>query len=631
MTSNQPVPETFGKYQIIECIASGGMAQIFKARLEGIGGFHRTFAIKRILPHLSANSEFVDLLVDEAKVAGLLSHANIVQILDLGRIDDHYFIAMEYVAGYDLGRVLSRCQEKGITIPLPHALFVCIEVLKGLEYAHNRQVMRGGRPVPLNIVHRDLSPPNILLSLQGEIKITDFGIAKASIKAMETLSGIIKGRFDYLSPEQCAGKTVDQRSDIFSIGVVLYEMLVGQHPFKQDNDIATLDAIRNGRYTPPSHVNPDVPYALDIILQRALETDPELRFPSASAFRESLDSFFQEVGFFCTQSTLAAFFKGLFPERRSDNEPPRPKEPQVEQGFIKVEASPISDDDVLPTVIQDVQMPRISPFEPRGMNTEDPPTITGQSSLSSAATLLRRIPDSKVSRDFAQGPLSDAATLIRQNPLLDSGLGDVETQIQRQRSAPADEPSLTVDLSHQTLPVPQPRPGIQEPWAVAPAPRPAPAPSPAPLVPVPAPRRAPEPLPVAQEPAPQITARLSYRAQIIYLVVSVVTLLIGLFSGYAVGLRSGASVQADSNQTAVKFKEEPILEVRLPKEAQLFVDNREVPGESPLTVKLVPGRQHQVKVQASGSAVLEFPVKLDYNQHWIYNVEPKALEPQKKK
>ena len=206
--------QRFGKYQIVERIAAGGMAEIFKARLDGIGGFHRTFAIKRILPHLTANPEFVDMLVDEAKVAGLLSHANIVQILDLGSIDQQYYIAMEFVNGRDLGQILARCADKGITLPVPHAVYVLLEMLKGLEYAHNRQVMRGGRPAPLNIVHRDISPANVLLSFQGEVKLTDFGIAKASVKALETMSGVVKGRFDYMSPEQASGGTIDQRSEI---------------------------------------------------------------------------------------------------------------------------------------------------------------------------------------------------------------------------------------------------------------------------------------------------------------------------------------------------------------------------------------------------------------------------------
>ena len=168
-----PEFETFGKYQIIGRIATGGMAELYKARLEGIGGFQRIFAIKRILPHLSSNSEYVAMLVDEAKVAGLLSHANIVQILDLGQVEGVWYIAMEFVDGHDLGAILKRARVKALQLPLPHTVFVAIELLKGLEYAHQRQVMRGGRPVPLDIIHRDVSPPNILVSYQGEVKLTD--------------------------------------------------------------------------------------------------------------------------------------------------------------------------------------------------------------------------------------------------------------------------------------------------------------------------------------------------------------------------------------------------------------------------------------------------------------------------
>lgn len=327
-------PLRFGKYQILERVAAGGMAEIFRARLDGIAGFQRSFAIKRIAPHLSQNHEFVDMLVDEAKVAGLLSHANIVQILDLGSVDQQFYIAMEFVNGRDLGQVLGRCAEKGITLPVPHAVFVLLEMLKGLEYAHQRQVMRGGQPVPLNIVHRDISPGNVLLSFQGEVKLTDFGIAKASVRALETMSGVVKGRFDYMSPEQATAQPVDQRADLFSAGVLFYELLTGRHPFRKPGEIATLEAVRKGVYTPPSEVNPDVPYALDVVVEQALRVRPEDRVASATVFKEALDRFFHDSGFIFSASTLAAFLRGLFPEsappdRRSAGEAPtRPLEPE---------------------------------------------------------------------------------------------------------------------------------------------------------------------------------------------------------------------------------------------------------------------------------------------------------------
>jgi serine/threonine protein kinase len=310
-----PAPiEQFGKYQILERIARGGMAEIFKARMEGIGGFHRLYAIKRILPSLSTNRDYIDMLVDEAKIAGLLSHANIVQILDLGQVDGQYYVAMELVDGPDLGQILERCRQRGITLPVPQAVFVLIEVLKGLEYAHKRQILRGNKPVPLNIVHRDVSPSNVLVSLQGEVKLTDFGIAKANVKALETLSGVIKGKFDYMSPEQASGEDVDPRTDLFAAGVLFYELLCGTHPFHQKSEIKTIEAIRRGEYTPPSAVNAVVDYPLEVIIDRALARDREARYATATEFKDALNRYAHDAGFIFTPATLAGFLKGLFPE-----------------------------------------------------------------------------------------------------------------------------------------------------------------------------------------------------------------------------------------------------------------------------------------------------------------------------
>jgi serine/threonine protein kinase len=434
---SEAVPSTFGKYRILERIATGSMAEIFKARLDGIGGFHRTFAIKRVLPALSQNPEFVDLLVDEAKVAGLLSHANIVQILDLGRIEDHYFIAMEFVAGHDLGEVMQRCLEKGITLPVPHAVFICIEVLKGLEYAHKRQVMRDGRPVPLDIIHRDISPSNVLVSNQGEVKITDFGMARASVKALETVAGVAKGRFDYLDPVQSEGRPASQQSDLFSLGIVFYEMLVGDHPFRRDTDMATIEAIRGGQFEPPSFVNMDIPPQLDDVIARALARDPAERYPDATAFKDDLDRFFHESEFIFTQSTLAAFLKGLFPEHKSArSEATREHAPTRPLDRDRVHLPPMDDfdEDILPTVVQESPLNQVSPFSPQ--EPPPPPRVSASrpsaASIHEAATMLRRIPDADGASSFSQpAALADAATLIRANPLLDGELGEIETQIKR--------------------------------------------------------------------------------------------------------------------------------------------------------------------------------------------------------
>lgn len=398
----KPAVRTFGKYQILERIATGGMAEIYKARLEGIGGFQRTFAIKRILPHLSANNEYVAMLVDEAKVAGLLSHANIVQILDLGQVDGMWYIAMEYVNGYDLGGVLKRARERRLLLPVPHCCFLAIELLKGLEYAHQRQVMRGGRPVPLNIIHRDVSPPNILLSRQGEVKLTDFGIARASLKAMETQAGVIKGRFDYMSPEQAAGsKDLDQRSDLFSAGVVLYEALCGEHPFRTDSELTTLERVRDGKYKPVSEANPDVPPTLEAIVDRALRVDRRERFPTATAFKEALDKFFHESGFLFTHATLATYLKSLFPEHAKGVAPPT---------LDKLNEPPTMVDTDVDTSVSQRSIRK--PKTPEDSLSKDLNSPTFGVQVSEEATVIRKNPLLEAQEEAER---DQQATLIREN------------------------------------------------------------------------------------------------------------------------------------------------------------------------------------------------------------------------
>ena len=343
--------QQFGKYQILEKLASGPFSTIYKARLEGIGGFHRLFAIRKLPPKLSTNPAYIDRLVEEAKLAGLLSHANIVQILDLGQIDQSYYIAMEYVNGQDLGTILRRCRAKNITLPLPHALFMMLEALKGLEYAHQRKVLRGGRPVPLNLVHRGLTPSNILASLQGEVKLTDFGLTRAHAAVRKT----DHKRLSYQSPEQLTGTPIDHRSDIFSLGVVLYEMLCGRHPFLRTSPEGTKEAILKHQFKPASTANPDIPYSLEVILEQTLAVQPDERFQTAAAFKESLEGFFHDAGFIFSHSTLAAFLKGLFPAA------PRVSGPttRLDQETVPLSADfPLIDDESeeIPTSLNNVEL-----------------------------------------------------------------------------------------------------------------------------------------------------------------------------------------------------------------------------------------------------------------------------------
>ena len=244
--------QPFGKYQLLRKLATGGMAEVWLAQQTGIEDFRRSVVIKRILPHLAEDAEFVQMFLNEAKIAARFSHPNIAQIFDLGRENGSYFIAMEYVHGEDLGRIMRKAWSAGQWLTKPLALRIIAEACQGLFYAHERVDESTGRP--LRVVHRDVSPQNILVSFEGSVKLVDFGIAKAADQASLTRSGAIKGKFAYMSPEQASGKPLDHRSDIFALGLVLYELLTGVRPIKRENDLATLQAALECAIDAPSTV-----------------------------------------------------------------------------------------------------------------------------------------------------------------------------------------------------------------------------------------------------------------------------------------------------------------------------------------------------------------------------------------
>ena len=217
-------PGRFGKYTLIDRIAVGGMAEIFLARQAGPEGFEKNIVIKRIRPHLSKEPNFVRMFLNEAKLAAQLNHPNIVQIYDLGKIGESYFIAMEYIFGRDMRRIIPKADALGIPFPMVYALKIASSVCEGLYFAHQRVDVYGQR---LDIVHRDVTPENIFVSFDGTVKILDFGIAKAANQIEQTLAGELKGKLSYMSPEQCVGSQLDNRSDLFSLGTVLYEWLTG--------------------------------------------------------------------------------------------------------------------------------------------------------------------------------------------------------------------------------------------------------------------------------------------------------------------------------------------------------------------------------------------------------------------
>jgi eukaryotic-like serine/threonine-protein kinase len=279
-----------GKYKLLRRIGTGGMAEIFLARQQGPEGFQKTIALKRILPHLCQDESFIQMFLQEARVAARVSHPNVVQILDLGQIDGRYFIAMEYVKGSDLRTILRVSRALGAHIPIPIVCRIGSDVCAGLSAAHGH---RDDSNTPAPIVHRDISPHNILVAESGVCKITDFGIAKAADSVSDTVSGVLKGKLTYLAPERLLNvcDPLDVRPDLFSIGVVLYECITGVHPFRRENEGATVHAILNEEPEPLSSYVAEVPDGLERIIRRALSKIPDERYFEAQLFRRELEEF----------------------------------------------------------------------------------------------------------------------------------------------------------------------------------------------------------------------------------------------------------------------------------------------------------------------------------------------------
>ncbi|WP_437594764.1 serine/threonine protein kinase [Sorangium sp. So ce1000] len=281
------------RYRVIERLASGGMAEVFLAESAGIEGFKKQVAIKRVLPHLSEKKRFIAMFLDEARLSAHLSHSNVAQVFDIGVGDNAYFIVMEYVDGADLKAVLESMRKAGRTLPVESAVFITAKLCEGLTYAHELKAADGH---PLKIVHRDMSPPNVLITKYGEVKIVDFGLAKATSQLEKSEAGIIKGKFSYLSPEAAQGLEVDHRTDIFAVGAILWEMLSGKRLFLGDTDYQTVKLVQQAQIPPLSESNKAVPPELDRIIARSLAREPEERYGSARELGRDLTTFLYRFG-----------------------------------------------------------------------------------------------------------------------------------------------------------------------------------------------------------------------------------------------------------------------------------------------------------------------------------------------
>ena len=312
-----PIP--FGRYQLLRKIASGGMGQVLLAK-KGQDDFEKLVVIKRILPHLVEDEEFFTMFKDEAKITMRLDHPNIARINEFGVEHGVHFIEMEYVAGEDARRIEKRAAAANRGIPVGVIIRIIADAAAGLDFAHKARDAKGQ---PLNLVHRDVSPQNVLVGFDGSVKLIDFGVAKAAGRAQHTATGILKGKFPYMSPEQARGDELDPRSDVFALGIVLWELLTGRRLFKGENDLATQKLVLACQVPAPSSVEPSVPAGLDPIVLKALAKDAADRYPDAAAFRMALEDFALSNAIPSSAAHLSAFMQELYAERIAKEADPR--------------------------------------------------------------------------------------------------------------------------------------------------------------------------------------------------------------------------------------------------------------------------------------------------------------------
>jgi len=328
----------FGQYVLLEKIATGGMAEVWKARMRGVEGFQKIVAIKKILPHLSDNQDFIEMFIDEAKLAAQLNHNNIIHIYDLGKIQSSYYIAMEYIDGADLKTILRRGEERGQPIQVELALFIASKIASALDYAHRKHDFEGKE---MGLVHRDVSPQNVLISQEGDIKLCDFGIAKAASKASHTQAGALKGKLQYMSPEQAWGRHIDKRSDIFALATVLFEMLTGRKLFTGDNELSILEQVREARVATPSEMNDEVTPEIDRIVQKALQKDAANRYQTAGEMARDLDAVLYNFRPTPTSADLAIYMHRIWSPEPLAHEPEPAPAPAPAPAPVKA-AAPVT-------------------------------------------------------------------------------------------------------------------------------------------------------------------------------------------------------------------------------------------------------------------------------------------------
>jgi serine/threonine-protein kinase len=308
-------PHRVGRYLLHTRLAVGGMAEVWMARQEGPAGFAKQLVVKKILPHLAVDRDFVQMFLNEARLAAQLNHPNVVQIFELGEEGGSYYLVMEYIHGRNLRSVQKRCRDTDREIPFGHIARILIGACEGLHYAHE---LRDGAGNPLDLVHRDMSPDNVLVSFDGQVKVVDFGIAKAANSGGATRTGTLKGKYAYMSPEQAQGQPLDRRADVYSLGVVLYELIAGEKPFRNSSDLAMLKAIVEQPPPPLADIRPDVPPSLVAIVERAMAKEKGDRYPDARSMGQELASYLREASERAETANVAELMGQLFAAEREE-------------------------------------------------------------------------------------------------------------------------------------------------------------------------------------------------------------------------------------------------------------------------------------------------------------------------
>ena len=576
----KPIP--FGKYYLLERVNVGGMAEVFKAKAFGVEGFERLLAVKRILPNIAEDKEFIEMFIDEAKISVQLNHANIAQIFDLGKVEDSFFIALEFVHGKDLRAIFDRGRQMGQIMPIAQACFVIMKVCEGLDYAHNKRDAQGRE---LNLVHRDVSPQNVLVSYEGEIKLIDFGIAKAAGKASKTQAGILKGKFGYMSPEQVRGLPIDRRSDIFSVGIVLYELLTGERLFVGESDFSTLEKVRNVEILPPSTYNRKIPDELERIVLKTLAKDVEDRYQNAIDLHDDLQAFMYTAGEFYSRKDLAAWMKKTFSS-------------EIEEETRKLE-------EYRHVVPPDPRKPVAMPSKPGRPTTIPPPPPAAAMSASRAPTpkpTLMGIGAAEMQMSAAVP--AGGAPMPAGTPGEGLEWDDEELETQIYDNPPKDGANGTgeVAIEDASKPTPLLDNAAVPPIAFAPtqAPMPTPMHTPQPMMPpsqpirlpgIDSPLETPQPsrsarMPVLDAPSAAFGARLEQKKSVM-LPVAILGGVLVLCVGAVVGFYSWS------------HRPGSIAVTSFPSDTQVLIDQVMVAKETPYTVEKAPG-SYQVTVQREG-------------------------------